>query len=111
MTPMARRIRNQTLPVARSSAHLVFRDGNRAESSEFNAGIPVCSVGGCMAQDIGDCLKWAPASQQPCGKCVAEQVHAPPTGSLGEAGALQGSSHVRRQVVLWSERFERCAVP
>src|SRR3954451_8184191 len=95
VTLMARRIRNRTLPMARSSAHLVFRDGNRAESSEIDAGIPVCSVGGCMAQDIGDCLEWAPASQQLCGKCVAEQVHAPPTSSFGEAGAPQGSSHVR----------------
>ena len=38
-----------------------------------------------MAQDIGDGLEWAPLSQQPCGKCVAEQVHAPPTNSSGEA--------------------------
>ena len=64
-----------------------------------------------MAKDIGDCLEWAPASQQPCGKCVAEEVDAPPASSSGEASALKGSSHVHRQVVLWSERFERCTVP
>jgi hypothetical protein len=64
-----------------------------------------------MTQDIGDCLEWVPVSQQPCGKCVAEQVHAPPTSSPGEAGALQGSSHVRYQVVLLRERLEWCTMP
>jgi hypothetical protein len=64
-----------------------------------------------MAQDIGDCLEWPPASQQPCGKCVAEQVHAPPTSSSSEASALKGSSHVRYQVVLRCERLEWRTVP
>jgi hypothetical protein len=64
-----------------------------------------------MAQDIGDCLEWAPASQQPGGKCVAEQVQAPPTSSSGEASALKGSSHVRYQVVLRRERLEWRTMP
>jgi hypothetical protein len=59
-----------------------------------------------MAQDIGDRLEWAPVSQQPRGKCVAEQVHAAPTSSSGEASTLKGSSHVRYEVVLRRERLE-----
>jgi hypothetical protein len=108
---MAKRIRDQPFSVTRSSAHLLFGDSHGAESSEIDPGIPVCGVGGRMAQDIGDCLEWTPVSQQPCGKCVAEQVYAPPTSSSGEASALKGTSHVRYQVVLRRERLEWRTVP
>ena len=77
----------------------------------MDAGVPVRGLGGRMTQDIADYLEWASGSQQPCGKCVPEQVDAPPTNSSVEASTLKRSSHVRRQVVLRSERFERCAVP
>ena len=64
-----------------------------------------------MAQDIGDCFEGTASGQQPRGKRVAEQVETTPARSSGKASTLKGSSHVHRQVVLWSERFERCTVP
>jgi hypothetical protein len=99
------------LLVERSSAHLLFGDGHGAESVEIDASISVCGVGGCVTQDIGDCLEWVPSNQQPCGKCMAEQVHAAPTGSSGEASMLKGPSHIRYQVVLRRERLKRRTVP
>jgi hypothetical protein len=71
-----------------------------------------------MAQDIGDCFEWAPVSQQSCGKCVAEQVQAPPTSSSSEAGAREAPRTLAISLfsgangskgAQWRKRMVRCS--